>query len=240
MSLMSKKFLYVANWKSYISFSDAVLWCDRFGNQLETLVSKGDIVICPDFLSIESARKKLPHSVAIGAQDCSGYNKGAFTGGVSAVSLKEVGVRYCIVGHSERRQYWGESVKNTAEKARALCEMNITPIVCVGEGFKKELSSFFDEAGPSVTSFKSLVVAYEPEGAIGTGVIPSEQSIDSVCKKIHAMLLANGRASTRVLYGGSVNSKIVANLKKVATLDGFLIGRASTDFQELEKIVVLG
>ena len=182
--------------------------------------------------------------VDLGAQDVSEHAAGAFTGEISASMLKEFGVRYCIVGHSERRQYHFETDGLVAEKARSSLASGITPIVCVGETLaerdagkteevvKRQLAAVIHLNGHCISE---IVVAYEPVWAIGTGKTASTEQ----AQQVHAVLRAQLKAATphadrvQILYGGSMNAANAAQLLAQPDIDGGLVGGASlkaTDF----------
>ena len=187
-------------------------------------------------------------ALELGAQDVSAHDKGAYTGEVSAAMLREFGVRYAIVGHSERRQYHGETDALVADKAKAALAQGITPIVCVGETLaqreagqteevvKRQLAAVIHANGHCVSE---LVVAYEPVWAIGTGKTASPQTAQAV----HAVLRAQLRAATpqadrvQILYGGSMNAANAAELLAQPDIDGGLIGGASLKAADFLTIV---
>jgi triosephosphate isomerase (TIM) len=177
-------------------------------------------------------------AVALGAQDVSAHEAGAYTGEVSAAMLRDLGVRYAIVGHSERRQYHGETDTVVAEKARMALASGITPIVCVGETLaerdagatedvvRRQLAAVIHVNGHCISE---IVVAYEPVWAIGTGKTASPQQ----AQQVHAVLRAQLKAATAqperisILYGGSMNAGNAAQLLAEPDIDGGLIGGAS-------------
>jgi triosephosphate isomerase (TIM) len=177
-------------------------------------------------------------ALALGAQDLSSHDAGAFTGEVSAAMLREFGVRYAIVGHSERRQYHGENDALVAEKARLALSAGITPIVCVGETLaqreagetddvvKRQMAAVIHVNGHCISE---IVVAYEPVWAIGTGKTASPEQ----AQQVHALLRTQIKAATtqpgrvRILYGGSMNAANAAQLLAQPDIDGGLIGGAS-------------
>lgn len=177
-------------------------------------------------------------ALALGAQDVSSHESGAFTGEVSASMLREFGVRYAIVGHSERRQYHGETDALVAEKARLALSAGITPIVCVGETLaqresgatedvvKRQMAAVIHTNGHCISE---IVVAYEPVWAIGTGKTASPEQ----AQQVHAVLRTQIKAATsqpgrvRILYGGSMNAANAAQLLAQPDIDGGLIGGAS-------------
>ena len=177
-------------------------------------------------------------ALSLGAQDLSAHDTGAFTGEVSAAMLREFDVRYVIVGHSERRQYHGESDALVADKARVALAAGITPIVCVGESLaqresgsteevvKRQLAAVIHTNGHCISE---IVVAYEPVWAIGTGKTASPEQ----AQQVHAVLRSQIKAATaqagrvRILYGGSMNAGNAAQLLAQADIDGGLVGGAS-------------
>jgi triosephosphate isomerase len=186
--------------------------------------------------------------VEVGAQDVSAHASGAYTGEVSAAMLKELGCRYVIVGHSERRQYHGETDALVAEKTRAALASGITPIVCVGETLfereagrteevvKRQLAAVIHANGHCISE---IVVAYEPVWAIGTGKTASPQE----AQVVHAVLRAQLKAATdqfarvKILYGGSMNADNAASLLVQPDIDGGLIGGASLKSVDFLKII---
>lgn len=185
--------------------------------------------------------------IAWGAQDVSQHDKGAYTGEVSALMLKEFGARYALVGHSERRQYHGESDAVVAAKAQAALAQGITPVVCVGETLaereagqteavvKRQLAAVIQQVGHCVSE---LVVAYEPVWAIGTGKTASPEQAQAVHAVLRAQLQAASAQAERIslLYGGSMNAANAAQLLAQPDIDGGLIGGAalkSADFLQI-------
>lgn len=187
-------------------------------------------------------------NIALGAQDVSAFASGAYTGEVSAAMLKDFGVRYALVGHSERRQYHGETDAVVAEKARQALASGITPIVCVGETLqereagqtesvvKRQLAAVIHVNGHCISE---IVVAYEPVWAIGTGRTASPEQ----AQQVHAVLRAQLAAATphadrvRVLYGGSMNAANAAELLAQPDIDGGLVGGASLKAEDFLKII---
>ena len=195
-----------------------------------------------------SCRCCASSALELGAQDVSAHDKGAYTGEVSAAMLREFGVRYAIVGHSERRQYHGESDALVADKAKAALAQGITPIVCVGETLaereagrteevvKRQLAAVIHTNGHCISE---LVVAYEPVWAIGTGKTASPE----MAQAVHAVLRAQLKAATpqadrvQILYGGSMNAANAAELLAQPDIDGGLIGGASLKAADFLTIV---
>ncbi len=202
-----------------------------------------DVAICvpaPYLAQIQSLKTTVANLsvLELGTQDVSAQASGAFTGEVSAAMLKDFGVRYALVGHSERRQYHGETDSLIADKAKAALAAGITPIVCVGETLaereagrteevvKRQLAAVIHTNGHCISE---IVVAYEPVWAIGTGKTASPEEAQAV----HAVLRAQLKAATdksarvKILYGGSMNAANAASLLCQGDIDGGLIGGAS-------------
>lgn len=187
-------------------------------------------------------------AIAVGAQDVSAYDAGAYTGEVSAGMLRDLGVRYAIVGHSERRQYHGETDAVVASKAQKALAAGITPIVCVGETLqereaglteevvKRQLAAVIHTNGHCISE---IVVAYEPVWAIGTGKTASPEQ----AQQVHAVLRAQLHAATehsdrvQILYGGSMNAANAAQLLGQADIDGGLVGGASLKAPDFLSII---
>ncbi|MFT3780039.1 MAG: triose-phosphate isomerase [Ottowia sp.] len=208
-----------------------------------------DVAVCPPAPYLAQVRQLLAGSaIDLGAQDLSQHESGAFTGDVSAAMLKDFGVRYAIVGHSERRQHQGETDVHVAIKVKRALAAGITPIVCVGETLrereegmtefivKRQMSAVIHLNGHCISE---IVVAYEPVWAIGTGRTATPEQAQSV----HAVLRAQLKAATehaervRILYGGSMNAANAAELLAQPDIDGGLIGGAALKAPDFLKIL---
>jgi triosephosphate isomerase len=186
--------------------------------------------------------------LSVGAQDVSVADKGAYTGELSAAMLADCGVRYAIVGHSERRQYHGETDAQVGAKAQAALSKGVTPIVCVGETLaqreagetqavvKRQLAAAIHAVGHCVSE---IVVAYEPVWAIGTGKTATPEQAQEVHAVLRAQLAAatEKAASVRILYGGSMNAANAQSLLAQADIDGGLIGGAALKAQDFLTII---
>ena len=207
-----------------------------------------DVAVCVPFLYIaETALALTGASIAYGSQDCSSHEQGAYTGEVSSAMLADVGCRYAIVGHSERRAYHAESDQLVADKAKAALAHGVTPIVCIGETraereagqteavVKRQLAAVIHTLGHCCGE---MVVAYEPVWAIGTGLTATPAEAQAV----HAVLRAQLHAATdrsgvmRILYGGSVKADNAAELFSQPDIDGGLIGGASLKVADFAAI----
>jgi triosephosphate isomerase (TIM) len=199
-------------------------------------------------LKAVASTNKAQKAIELGAQDISVHASGAYTGEVSGSMLKEFGVRYAIVGHSERRQYHGESDATVSLKAKAALAAGITPIVCVGESLaereagkteevvKRQLAAVIHDNGHCISE---IVVAYEPVWAIGTG----KTATPEMAQAVHAVLRAQLKAASthpervKILYGGSMNAANAAELLAQTDIDGGLIGGASLKAPDFLKII---
>jgi triosephosphate isomerase len=208
-----------------------------------------DIAVCvPAPYLAEVGALVKGSAIAVGAQDVSAQDAGAYTGEVSAGMLRDLGVRYAIVGHSERRQYHGETDAVVANKAQKALAAGITPIVCVGETLqereaglteevvKRQLAAVIHTNGHCISE---IVVAYEPVWAIGTGKTASPEQ----AQQVHAVLRAQLHAATehsdrvQILYGGSMNAANAAQLLGQADIDGGLVGGASLKAPDFLSII---
>ena len=238
MAAMKK--LVVGNWKMHGSRSaNAELLQGLLAADLSTSAPRADVAVCPPFVYLTDAVTALQGSaIAVGSQDVSVQAQGAFTGEVAGPMLRELGVRYAIVGHSERRTYHAESDQLVADKARAALSHGLVPIVCVGETLAereadqteavvgRQLQAVIDTLGADLAR---VVVAYEPVWAIGTGKTASPEQAQAVHAFLRARLTAAQADAARVplLYGGSVKPDNAAELFSQADIDGGLIGGAS-------------
>lgn len=211
-----------------------------------------DIVIAPPFTSIPVAVEATKGSnVAISGQNLHWQKEGAFTGEVCAGMLAEAGCRYVIIGHSERRQYFGETDGTVAQKSRAALADGLTPIICVGEqlgereeGKTEEVLSQQFIAGPGALTpeeFSRILLAYEPVWAIGTGRTATPEIAAAahgfLRRCVHDQFAEEAAASLRILYGGSVKPDNIQGLKAQPDLDGALVGGASLDPKSFAAIV---
>lgn len=222
--------IYIANWKMYLSFKQEL---DLFNKIAKENAMLKNLVVCPSFISLKTINDLCPQ-ICLGAQNCADENFGALTGEVSPKSLREIGVQYCIVGHNERRSYFNESINKINKKINLLIDLNIKPIVCIGEPEQISLSEFEEFIKNEIAGLSHMdqvIIAYEPVWAIGSDIEPSFKDIGNRISLIKSMI------NTKVIYGGNVKSSNIENFKLLPQLDGFLIGRSSTDFEELKKIV---
>ena len=244
---MARKPLMAGNWKMNKTISEAVVLAqDLSNNYNEEWADKVDVVVCPPFVDLKPVKTvfefdRIP--VGVGAQNVHWEEKGAFTGEISVPMLKEIGCEWCIIGHSERRGYFGETNDDVNKKAKALIAAKINPIICVGESLAVRDEGTTLEfvcaqvraayAGIDAELAASTVVAYEPIWAIGTGRTATPEQAQEVCAAIRAELAtlfgADVANEIRVLYGGSMNPGNVEALIAEADIDGGLIGGAALE-----------
>lgn len=235
------------NWKMNTDVESGTALAKEIA-ELSSDVSGVDKIVCPPFVSIASVARALNgSSIQVGAQNVSSNSDGTFTGEISTSMLLGL-VSHVIVGHSERRALNGETSDQVAAKAIAAAEAGISPILCIGEDLSVRqagnASSFVaDQLEASLAGYSdwdSLIVAYEPVWAIGTGeAATSEQAqeMTTVCREVIRKLAPSAADSVRVLYGGSVNSGNVAELLAQPDIDGALVGGASLKAEEFSKLI---
>jgi len=250
-------FIIIGNWKMQLAFNEEIEFCTENIAVLRSLSKKSPqltMVICPSFPALAPITHIVKNTnVYVGAQDCSPFRSGAYTGQVCAESLSQIGCHFCIIGHSERRHYNHETDKEIADKAQRLLEQELQPIICIGETQKeyeaKETFSILERQLEPVLkriadfelSELPIYIAYEPVWSIGTGIIPSSKYLNEVfawLEKYTSKILGKTRI-TGLIYGGSVSEKAAPILKKVPAISGLLVGRASLDFQKFNNIVNL-
>ena len=243
---MNRRRLVVGNWKMHGSRPANAALLDGI---LQARPVGCEVAVCVPFPYLsETAATLVGSDVRWGAQDCSAHEQGAYTGEVSARMLRDFGTRYAIVGHSERRQYHGESDALVSHKARAALAQGITPIVCVGETLaereagqteavvKRQLAAVIHDNGHCISE---IVLAYEPVWAIGTGKTATPEQAQQVHAVLRAQLQAATSHSDRIhlLYGGSMNAANAASLLAQPDIDGGLIGGASLKAADFLQII---
>jgi triosephosphate isomerase (TIM) len=248
--------LMAGNWKSNLNHQEAVVLVQKLAWTLSDKrhdYSRAEVVVCPPFTDLRSVQTLVDGdrlSIKYAAQDLSVHDGGAYTGEISAAMLAKLGCSYAVVGHSERREYHAESDAVVNAKAGKALAAALTPIVCVGEGL--EIRQAGDQvpytlaqvdgslAGFTVEQVASLVIAYEPVWAIGTGEVATPQDAQEVCAAIRVRVTeVHGEAAgaaVRILYGGSVKANNVAGIMAQADVDGCLVGGASLQVDEFGGI----
>lgn len=246
-----RKPIIAGNWKMYKTVAEAVELAEGLKRQLQG-EDAVEIVVCPPFTAILKVADSLRGSnIKYGAQDLFWEEEGAYTGEVSAKMLKELGCSYCIVGHSERRQYFGETNESVNKKVRAALKFGITPIMCVGERLEeRDAGRTFDVVknhvegglkGLNKNEVLKLVIAYEPVWAIGTGRNATPEQAQEVHKYIRNLLKSSyGEDITsriRIQYGGSVKPDNIRPIMNGEDVDGALVGGASLKLSDFVEIV---
>ncbi|NCB20571.1 MAG: triose-phosphate isomerase [Clostridia bacterium] len=242
------KKIIVANWKMQLLNSEAKALALNFFEELKD--SKNNIVICPDYLSLVDIARIIKESqFLLGAQDLAAYDRGAYTGEISAESLKELGVSYVIIGHSERRSYLQESDKLISEKIKKAIKNKLIPILCVGENAAERKQGRANmvirrQLKGALSSLKSselskLHVAYEPIWAIGSGRYCDAEQARSIKSLIIDCCLKLGVKKVKVLYGGSANIENAKSFLFKASFSGLLVGGASLELDSFRQIVNL-
>lgn len=241
-----RKKLVAGNWKMHGSLASNKALLEGLCKELPRL-NKVDVSVIPPAVYLAQAATLLSEagsSIALGAQDVSAHSEGAYTGQISAAMLKELGCRYVLAGHSERRALCGEADREIAAKVLAAMSSDLIPILCVGEtlaerkaGQALEVVSHQVQTVAEVlgTKLDTLVVAYEPVWAIGTGLTATPEQAQEVHAHIRQQLGEAGAAMT-VLYGGSVRSDNAAELFAQPDIDGALVGGASLKAEEFAEI----
>ncbi|MBX2808421.1 MAG: triose-phosphate isomerase [Cellvibrionaceae bacterium] len=237
--------LVIGNWKMHGNTAGNAVLVEA----LLPLSVSAEVVLCAPHVYIEQMRQLLlASSIVYGAQDASLYHSGAYTGEVSAAMLADLGCRYVIVGHSERRQYHGETSAQVAQKVAAVQAAGLVPILCVGESLAqrnteqtlqvigRQLQAVLDVLDPSALA--NLVVAYEPIWAVGTGLTPTPEEAQAVHRFIRNTLGATADA-IRIIYGGSLSSANAAALFAQPDIDGGLVGGAALVADEFAKIMAV-
>jgi len=247
-----RKPMIAGNWKMNKTPAETVALVEDLKKiQVRT---KAEVVVCPMTVSLFAAATQLKGTdIKLGAQNVHFEDKGAFTGECNIASLKELGVEYVILGHSERRQYFAETDETVNKKVLKVLAEGLKPIVCVGESLQQKQTNITNEVvcmqtkaalcGVSPAKVTDVVIAYEPIWAIGTGMVATPQSAQDAANAIRNDLKTTFGTkvsdSVRILYGGSVTSKNAAELISQPDVDGFLIGGAALDVEELAKIARL-
>lgn len=246
--------LVIANWKMNKTVPETVAFIDAFLPEVKDV--KGvDMVICPPFIALEAASQKLKGTtVGLGAQNLNDNDNGAFTGEVSGSMLVSLGCSHVIIGHSERRQFYGETDEVVQKKISRTQKHNLIPVVCVGETLaQREAGKTLEVVGNQVKAalqnipsaeLQKLVLAYEPIWAIGTGrtATPAQAqeahlSIRNILKDLYG---SHTSLKVRILYGGSVKPENMGELMACEDVDGGLVGGASLEAGAFAKIVNKG
>jgi triosephosphate isomerase len=252
--MTTRKLLIAGNWKMNLNHLEAIALVQKVAFTMpEKYLNKVEVAVIPPFTDLRSVQTLVDGDklhIGYGAQDVSAHESGAYTGEVSAAMLAKLGCRYVLVGHSERRAYHAETDEIVAAKIAAAYAHDLTPILCVGEGLEvREAGQHLEHTTAQVRAAlaavpaeqaRSIVLAYEPIWAIGTGRVALPTDAQEVCAAIRETLAElYGReiaAGIRILYGGSVKSGNVAEITAQPDVDGALVGGASLDGTEFATL----
>ena len=242
--------IIAGNWKMNNTIAEAVQLVEKI--KKSPLKEDVEVVVAVPFTSLVGVKKAIEGSrIKLAAQNMHWEDKGAYTGEISPLMLKEIGIDYCIIGHSERRQYFNETDETVNKKAKAALKYNIKPIICVGETLEQRENNEAEQIvekqllkaleGVEIGKIKDIVIAYEPIWAIGTGKTASSDDADKMCAFIRRIIGnkygEQASKAIRIQYGGSVKPNNIKELMDRENIDGALVGGASLVAEDFVKIV---
>ena len=252
MNKALRKAIIAGNWKMNKTRPEAKALLEAIKPLVADAAGKIEVVACVPFTNLETAVNATAGSnIKVGAENVHFKQSGAYTGEISAEMLTEIGVEYVVIGHSERRQYFGETDETVNKRTRAALEAGLKPIVCVGELLWERECNITEEViarqikldlwEVTAEQMKNVVIAYEPVWAIGTGKVATDEQAQEVCAFIRAQLAKLYGQSTAdavtIQYGGSMNAANCAGLLAQPDIDGGLIGGASLKAEDFSVIV---
>ncbi|NLB62080.1 MAG: triose-phosphate isomerase [Clostridiales bacterium] len=244
-----RKHIIAGNWKMNLTPNEAKALVEELAPKVQN--SNCEVVVCPPAIDIQAVSEAIKGTnIQLGAQNVHWKENGAFTGEISAKMLLELGVKYAIVGHSERRQYFGETDETVNQRAKYALTSGLIPIICVGESLEiREAGTTNDFVSKQIVAalngfsgqqVQSLVIAYEPIWAIGTGkTATSQEANDTILAIRNTIAKVFGKETaqnTRIQYGGSMNAKNASELMAMENIDGGLIGGASLKAEDFATI----
>lgn len=246
-----RKKIVAGNWKMNTTLQEGVGLAKDVNEALKHAEVECDVVICVPFTHLAPVNEVIDSKLGLGAENCADHKSGAYTGEVSASMVASTGATYVILGHSERRQYYGETTETLKEKVALALDNNLTPIFCIGEVLEqRENGSYLDVVksqiedalfGLSAAEFSKLVLAYEPVWAIGTGKTATDDQAQEMHAHIRSVIAGKyGKEiadNTSILYGGSCKPSNARALFAKPDVDGGLIGGASLDAESFMGIV---
>ncbi|MBJ2186867.1 triose-phosphate isomerase [Paramuribaculum intestinale] len=246
-----RKKIVAGNWKMNTTLQEGVGLAKDVNEALKHAEVECDVVICVPFTHLAPVNEVIDSKLGLGAENCADHKSGAYTGEVSASMVASTGATYVILGHSERRQYYGETAETLKEKVALALDNNLTPIFCIGEVLEqRENGSYLDVVksqiedalfGLSAAEFSKLVLAYEPVWAIGTGKTATDDQAQEMHAHIRSVIAGKyGKEiadNTSILYGGSCKPSNARALFAKPDVDGGLIGGASLDAESFMGIV---
>ncbi len=246
---MSRKPFIAGNWKMNTSPAEAAALLGDLKRMLAP-IRKCQVMVATPYVYLQGFSKSLEGtSIELGAQEVFYEDKGAFTGAIAAPMLKGIGCEHVLIGHSERRQFFGETLETSAKRMQAALRSGLKPMLCIGESLEeREADTTFEVigaqleaavAGLDAEAWKSITIAYEPVWAIGTGKVASPKQAQDVHAHIRERLHTHGAAiasDTRILYGGSVKPSNAEEILAQPDIDGALVGGASLDADSFAAI----
>ncbi len=247
-----RKKIIAANWKMNKDVNETSEFISAYQNEMKNVESAAEVVICPPFIALHAAAKLLQGTpFKLGAQNLHFENDGAFTGEISARMLKSLGVHYVIIGHSERRQFFGETDEIVAKKVKKALSSDLKVILCIGESLEERDGGVTEKVlerqvkaaldGLTEQQLASLVIAYEPIWAIGTGRNATPQQAEDahafVRSTVAGMFGKDTASALTIQYGGSMKPENAAELLSQPDVDGGLVGGASLKADSFAKIV---
>ena len=252
MNRRYRKPVIAGNWKMNMTATETKEFAEELRRFLPTRAKWCETIVCVPACNISTAMKAFKEQrIAVGAENLYFEKAGAFTGEISAAMLADLSVKYVIVGHSERRQHFGETDQSVNKKVRAVLNVGMSPILCVGESLEQREASLTNEwvalqvktalYNVTMEQVRHCIIAYEPIWAIGTGQTAAAAQAEEVCRNIRTVIrtLYGARIARGIviLYGGSMNADNAAELLSQADIDGGLIGGASLKAEEFFKII---
>ena len=241
---MSQVKLIVSNWKMNLNIRQARILTNKL-KKIKVKDTSIKNIICPQFILLPFISNILKDSdILLGAQDCHYKKFGAYTGDTSIELIKEIGCKYVIIGHSERRKHHYETNEIIREKAKLVMSESLKPIICIGESLEERKNMQYIKILEEQLNFcipnnlNEIIVAYEPIWSIGTGLVPTEEQITEIKDLTYNFISKSKKISNfSFLYGGSVNSKNIEKIFKLSDINGVLIGGSSLKFEEINKIL---
>ncbi len=249
-----RKLLIAGNWKMHKTIPESLELVRKLSHSVKNITAL-DILVCPPFTALTSVYEAIKETnIKLGAQNLFWEDAGAYTGEISPVMLKDVGCEYVIIGHSERREYFGETDETVNKRIKAALKHNLKPIVCVGEKLEQREQGITEKVletqilgglkDLSESEIQQITIAYEPVWAIGTGKTATPEIANSAQKfirdKIAEIFNTQIAEKTRILYGGSVKPENAKDLLSQEHIDGALVGGASLDAEKFAKIIEAG
>lgn len=251
-----KNKIIIANWKMNLTIKQTEILTKDIIKEIKKIknLDNIEIVLCPSFvaLSLVANLLKRMKKIALGAQNCFWEDYGAFTGEISPITLNEIGCKYVIVGHSERKKYLSETDNMTHQKVKSILNNNLIPIICLGETFEERQKGLKEFViinqitkileGIKLKAHQKIIIAYEPVWVIGSGQAIEPKEANYIRKVILQRLidlypLPIIRNNIRIIYGGSVDSKNIKNFVSPDSFDGVLVGGASLRSDEFIKMI---